>query len=91
MVLTKPFLRMHQGFKMVLFRVPIFTGKLNLKLFGFFNFCSFKEASFEMIVAQGGIIGWTTTLEALQVALSSPVTKEVLDSSLRFHPPPPIF
>ena len=39
--------------------------------------CSFRQASFEMIVAQGGIIGWTTSSDALKSALLEPEIKEV--------------
>lgn len=35
-------------------------------------FESFKDVSFEMIVAQGGIIGWTTSFDDIKTSLANP-------------------
>ena len=40
-------------------------------------FPRYRDASLEMIVAQGGIIGWTATLRAMRHAMAAPALQQV--------------
>ena len=40
-------------------------------------FPRYRDASLDMIVAQGGIIGWTATLQAMCRAMAAPLLQQV--------------